>query len=53
VPSFFAAIPLVFKDLWGLPTGLATSAAYISGILPAFEAARPDIRPWLFPALFL
>jgi hypothetical protein len=21
MPGFFAAIPLVFKDLWGLPTG--------------------------------
>jgi len=28
MPDFFAAFALGFKDLWGLPTGVAHSIAY-------------------------
>ena len=41
MPDFFAAFALGFKDLWGLPTGVAHSIAYYSGKLLALGASRP------------
>jgi hypothetical protein len=43
VPGFFAAFPLVFKDLVRLPTGAGPGPAHIQGRLLDFEAARPVV----------